>query len=41
MFIGIYSTLFLLLLYSISSGALESPGLLLSYSIITISLHNT
>ena len=27
--------------YSVSSGALESPGLLLSYSITTLALHNT
>ena len=34
--------LLLLLLYSISSGALESPGSLLSYSIITLPIaqHN-
>ena len=31
----------LLLSYSISSGALESPDLLLSYSMITLALHNT
>ena len=31
----------LLLLYSISSGALGSPDLLLSYSIITVASHNT
>ena len=31
----------LLLSYSISSGALRSPDLLLSYSMITVALHNT
>ena len=30
-----------LLLYSISSGALESPDILLSHSVILLALHNT
>ena len=38
----LFISLFVLLLScSISSGALESPGLLLSYSLITIPLHIT
>ena len=31
----------LVLLYSISGGALDSPDVLLSYSIISLALHNT
>mgnify|MGYP006114726551 FL=1 len=31
----------MLLSYVISSGALESPGLLLSYSVMTLALHST
>ena len=36
---GYYSIL--LLSYSISSGAIGSPSLLLSYSVIALALHNT
>ena len=41
---GRYIPLFVLLsysTYSMSSGALESPGLLLSYSVIILASHNT
>ena len=39
MFRGLY--LYTLLSYSVSSGALESSDLLLSYSMKTLALHNT
>ena len=39
--LAVTNTLFLLLSYSISSGVLESPGLLLSFSMIALALHIT
>ena len=38
--LGVYCSV-MLLSYFISSGALGSPDLLLSYSMITLALHNT
>ena len=41
MFKGLFLCSIVVILYSISSGALGSPGLLLSYSMITLASHNT